>query len=370
MGAAPWHCGVLAGLLLVFDIFVGRYSTDELSHGRLQATQDHLERAFAILRAVATSERLCCVWLRTLCCVWLRMVAHTLLRMVCSCCGNLGTTLLFGFLCYINRCSQVHRLKDVVVGAVAADPDAQDDSDPVAEEFAAAQFRGLHLLVAWKAEEFADFASTQPLRNVMPPPSLGLAPASNSGTASGSAAAPTSPSTTHHDVHPAPQLAPLKMLDVQDVKSLNYGYGANGRSVQDHLHAKHLTDRFILRQTLLEGKPRIDGRNVCGRLRSKNADGKKVLPFDTWLVVVRAGLSDCSVARVEDAPPGGRATVVIKPIPSAEIDKVKYHNSLMSICGLTLRELAEAMRKASSKRPASRSRSRTPPVLASVAEDS
>ena len=49
MGAAPWQCGVLAGLLLVFDIFWGRYPTEVLQKRDLQITKEHLERAFALL---------------------------------------------------------------------------------------------------------------------------------------------------------------------------------------------------------------------------------------------------------------------------------------------------------------------------------
>ena len=56
LGAAPWQCGVLAGLLLVFDIFAGHFSDDELRLRNLVVTEEHLERAFSLLRAVGVPD--------------------------------------------------------------------------------------------------------------------------------------------------------------------------------------------------------------------------------------------------------------------------------------------------------------------------
>lgn len=50
LGAAPWHIGVLAGLLLVYEIFSGVYSADRLQQKDLQVTPDHLRRAFALVK--------------------------------------------------------------------------------------------------------------------------------------------------------------------------------------------------------------------------------------------------------------------------------------------------------------------------------
>ena len=40
---------------------------------------------------------------------------------------------------------------------------------------------------------------------------------------------------------------------------------------------------------------------------------------------------------------------MLKAIPSEPADRVTYHNALMALCGLTLRDLVEAMQKSKSK---------------------
>jgi hypothetical protein len=49
-GAAPWQVGVLAALLLVFEIFVGAYSVEALQAKALQVTSQHFQRAYAVLQ--------------------------------------------------------------------------------------------------------------------------------------------------------------------------------------------------------------------------------------------------------------------------------------------------------------------------------
>ena len=51
-GAAPWQVGVLAALLLVFEIFVGAHSVEALQAKALQVTSQHLQRAYAVLHLV------------------------------------------------------------------------------------------------------------------------------------------------------------------------------------------------------------------------------------------------------------------------------------------------------------------------------
>lgn len=52
-GAAPWQVGVLAALLLVFEIFVGAHSVEALGRRDLQVTPDHCQRAYALLQLVS-----------------------------------------------------------------------------------------------------------------------------------------------------------------------------------------------------------------------------------------------------------------------------------------------------------------------------
>ena len=146
----------------------------------------------------------------------------------------------------------------------------------------------------------------------------------------------------------------VKPFTLKEVRALDYGYGPEGASVQPALHAKHLTDRYIVKQTFLEGKPRVSAALVCSRLRSAKAAGKKALPAETWHAVLQAALQDSPIARLEDNQ------VVIKPIPAEESSKIRYHSALMTLCGVSLRDLSTAMQKAAAKRLPSGSRSRSP----------
>ena len=61
-GAAPWQVGVLAALLLVFEIFVGAHSVEALQAKALQVTSQHLQRAYAVSpsRPLADSNNFSC----------------------------------------------------------------------------------------------------------------------------------------------------------------------------------------------------------------------------------------------------------------------------------------------------------------------
>ena len=133
-----------------------------------------------------------------------------------------------------------------------------------------------------------------------------------------------------------------------DVRAMDYGYGEGGATVQGALHAVRLTDRFIMRATLLAGTPTVVGRKVCDSLRSTTTSGRKALPMPKWKAVMEAGLSDCTIAKVVNKT-AQDASIVIRPIPVDASDKVQYHNELMRLCRVTLRELTTEMQKASSK---------------------
>ena len=134
------------------------------------------------------------------------------------------------------------------------------------------------------------------------------------------------------------------LLGYSDVRGLDYGYADDGKSVQgDKLHAKGLTDRRIMQRTLLMGKPSISSKEACHNMRSSNADGKKALPEPTWATVMEKGLKGCDVAWFDNGK------VMLKAIPSEPADRVTYDNALMALCGLTVRDLLEAMQKSKSK---------------------
>jgi hypothetical protein len=51
-GARFGAAGILAALLLVFEIFVGAHSVEALQAKALQVTSQHLQRAYAVLHLV------------------------------------------------------------------------------------------------------------------------------------------------------------------------------------------------------------------------------------------------------------------------------------------------------------------------------
>jgi hypothetical protein len=66
MGAAPWQIGVLSGCLLVYEIFAGVYSAEQLEARSLRITADHLKRAFALMKIAGSSVVLHCRQIRVL----------------------------------------------------------------------------------------------------------------------------------------------------------------------------------------------------------------------------------------------------------------------------------------------------------------
>ena len=144
---------------------------------------------------------------------------------------------------------------------------------------------------------------------------------------------------------PTVENPPLALLTSKDVRALDYGYGHDGSSVQGNLHAPRLTDRFTVRHTLLMGTPKMDAREACSRLRSAKNEGKKALPRDKWMIVIKAASDQCSVIRLQEND-GGSVSLALKPPPSDADARIRYHNDLMQLCGLSLRELTDAMAKA------------------------
>ena len=133
--------------------------------------------------------------------------------------------------------------------------------------------------------------------------------------------------------------APLLMEG--DVRGADYGYGVNGASVQEgEIHAKELTDRGIMKKTLLQGTPIIKVSQACDRMRSSRGEGKKALPDTVWKKVVEAGLADCDVAWYD----AGKGAVMLNELPTDPTAKIQYHNCLMKLCQLSLRQLIDVMK--------------------------
>ena len=134
-----------------------------------------------------------------------------------------------------------------------------------------------------------------------------------------------------------------KMLVADDVRGMDYGYGVEGAMIQTSLHSPNLTDRMVMKKTLLSGTPTVACGSATMRMKSGKGAGKgrKALPEPNWMAVMETGLKDCPVAWLNKA----KRTICLKAIPDNRQEKVAYHNELMKLCGLSLRELLDAMKK-------------------------
>eukprot|EP00973_Karenia_brevis_P050617 7027837-Karenia_brevis.AAC.1 len=98
-----------------------------------------------------------------------------------------------------------------------------------------------------------------------------------------------------------------------------------------------------MQRTLLLGTPVIKAATACNILKSSSAAGRKAFPAASWLAVMHAGLEGCTVAWLD------QRKVCLKTLPSDRAAKVEYHNALMQLCGLSLRDLVAAMREKKAK---------------------
>ena len=139
------------------------------------------------------------------------------------------------------------------------------------------------------------------------------------------------------------QAEAVVLLTPKDVKSVKYGYGPNGESVQETLHSADLTDRVVMQKTLLCGRAVIDAKTACERMQSSRRSGRKALPQPTWSKVMAAGADGSGVVRYAERK------LYMKKIPQEGSDRIEYHNELMKLCGISLRDVVEAMKSQKKK---------------------
>ena len=328
LGAAPWQLGMLAAALCVFDIFTGRYEgTTELTEKAIRVQAEHIVRGASLLGVV-------------------------------------------------------HKLKEVAL--LTAD-DADDDAAKGAHARAqAARERELQYLQQgggafdglWSQSAFAHFPLGQsqaelattpvPAAEVSawptpePAPAAGELPGGTPGGSGQLAPLPSSPAESlfpdvgfaegedagvdapgAHDAEP--DMTPSGLLTEADVKSMAYGCGPDGASVQQKEHARGLTDRRIMQRTLLCGLPACEAKVVCDKMASPRQDGRKALPQPVWSTIMRAGAQDSNIVWYRDRK------LYLRQIPQDASARVEYHNELMRLCALPLRDLVEAMQKAKGK---------------------
>ena len=335
-GAAPWLLGNCSGLLLCWDIFIGIYDDDPcLGQKSLKATEDHVARAYSLL------------------------------------------TVLF-------------KIKDI---AVKEERVSRDDESAAkrAQDIDAALAAADALDTAWDRGQFQAFSQALGSPGAAPALATTLGEQSlpvdngkeeeeekdDEGEADAddgadheleAAIAAEREADDERDAFDGPpdleELgAVVKPLTLADVKATTFGYGPEGASVQPQpLHNPALTDRAIMLKTLTYGKPVIPEKQIRDCLRSSRAGGRtaKALPREAWLPVMLKGLEGRSVAKLqlskcEDKKKAGAYEVCLREIPESKSERIKYHNELMTMCSLSLRDLTKALaagaEKAARERP-------------------
>eukprot|EP00959_Pyramimonas_sp_CCMP1952_P083313 1741366-Pyramimonas_sp.AAC.1 len=92
-----------------------------------------------------------------------------------------------------------------------------------------------------------------------------------------------------------------------------------------------------MQKTLLAGTPVIDRRSAAQRIMTSRAGGerRKTIDAERWARVMKAGLAGCSIAQFDEEG----CKVKMTPVPDDVALRHKYHNELMTLCGITLRQL-------------------------------
>ena len=122
---------------------------------------------------------------------------------------------------------------------------------------------------------------------------------------------------------------------------MDFGYGEGGASVQSCLHAQHLTDRYIVKMTLMRGTPTITYKQACDKLRTSREKGRKALPKTNWMAVMASACKEILQMSGDE--------LQVSKIPDDATLRARYHNHLMTLCGLSLRELVDSMKQAVEK---------------------
>ena len=246
LGAAPWHLGMLASALCIFDIFRGRYdATDAYKSRSIKVTAEHVERGARLLN-----------------------VLHMIKDIA------VGTDKPAA---EVSACEQDIEMRRAEIVQRLLLPDETHAALWTQDRFAS--FSGDAPASADRLADDAGFADgddtdAEHLASASPlvvggAPSLGLAGAlAETGT-------------------PPPAAVAPKVLTEKEVRSVDYGYGLGGKSVQEVLHCPGLTDRAIMKKTLLVGTPSI-GFKVTGGL-TRHARGSLTLIVNAKLPIPEGG---------------------------------------------------------------------------------
>jgi hypothetical protein len=155
-----------------------------------------------------------------------------------------------------------------------------------------------------------------------------------------------------------------------EIPDMETGYGPNGESVQREEDGPiFMSDRQIMRATLLRGEAVIYGRDVCGsvsdrtpRSRAGQKRSRVSLRQTHWKNVMKAGLAKYRIGDYVDEgaalPPyrTGQAYVRLAFPPDGNVAlATEYSNRLMKLCQVTYAQVVEAaVRKSEKKRVSDR----------------
>lgn len=145
-----------------------------------------------------------------------------------------------------------------------------------------------------------------------------------------------------------PLAAPsVEAKDISSGPTLDYGYGPGGATAQLSYEGPGVCfkpDREIMQRTVLNGKAKVSVNEMCGKIRRKEADGKRPgVPKDVFEEVMVAGFAQYPIGKLVDQ---GRASarVLFSAPPTEDRDaRTKYHNMLVDLCRVSLRQFSKAL---------------------------
>ena len=142
-----------------------------------------------------------------------------------------------------------------------------------------------------------------------------------------------------------PDCAP-RPKDAQAGVPMDVGYGPNGSSAQtpsgenDECFWK---DRVVMQRTVLRGKPVVTVAEMCGILRQKRGAHRPGMPKAAFEEVMAAGFKQWPVGKLVDAGTGKARVVFSKP-PAGDRDAMThFHNMLVDLCQVSLRQFSRAL---------------------------
>ena len=220
------------------------------------------------------------------------------------------------------------------------------------------------------ARDMAEFPATQPSKRrravgplaaaVQPRAPLGGSMDSGIGSQDGATSAMPPPSGA--DVNDAmgdvgagdipdfdiPATAPEnpEPKNVQDGVAMTYGYGPEGASAQISYEDGgdyFLPDRDIMQRTVLRGKPVVTVAEMSGLIRKKVGNKKPGVPKKVFEEVMEAGFAKYPLGKLLEKGTKNSRVVFCAPPTSGRDAITHYHNMLVDLCQVSLRQFTSLL---------------------------